>query len=177
MEDAVPFGGVEYWWLLAVLGFGRGADFVSTWVATPNLVLEGNPIAKRLGWKLGAVVNLIMCVVFARWPAAAIIIATTSVLVAARNFQSAWQMRVMGEERYREWYLNTVIHTPLSLYLGCLFANAGLFALVGVLLMLSSENLVPFSIGTGILAYAVAVVFFTLLALWKLRRAMARIDL
>ena len=31
----------------------RGMDFLSTWVATPNLVLEGNPIAKKLGWKMG----------------------------------------------------------------------------------------------------------------------------
>ena len=28
-------------------------DFLSTWVATPNLVLEGNPIAKKLGWRWG----------------------------------------------------------------------------------------------------------------------------
>ena len=61
--DTLPFGSRAYLRMLGLLLFGRGADFLSTWVATPNLVLEGNPLAKKLGWKLGAFVNLALCLV------------------------------------------------------------------------------------------------------------------
>ncbi len=60
MEDFIPFGSAAYFVLLGILVFARGMDFLSTWIATPNLVLEANPIAKRLGWKLGLLVNSIL---------------------------------------------------------------------------------------------------------------------
>src|SRR5882762_9599511 len=120
MEDLIPLGSRLYWFLLLLLVLSRGADFFSTWVATPNLVLEGNPIAKRLGWKGGLVANVVLCVTFAMWPLSAIAIATTSVLVAARNFQSAWLMRTLGEEAYRDWYIEHLQQTGLPLYLLCL---------------------------------------------------------
>lgn len=43
MEETVPFAGKIYFVMLSLLLVARGADFLSTWVATPNLVLEGNP--------------------------------------------------------------------------------------------------------------------------------------
>src|SRR6266581_3090235 len=104
MDDSVPFASREYCLILALLAFARGTDFLSTWVATPHLVLEGNPIAKWLGWKWGAVVNVIVVTTLAMWPISAIVVSTASVLVAARNFQSAWLMRSMGEAAYRDWY-------------------------------------------------------------------------
>ena len=105
MEDTVPFGGGQYLALLAALGFARGMDFFSTWVATPNLVLEGNPLARRLGWKWGTAVNAALCLGFAHWPLSAIVIATASVLVAAHNFQNAWLMRSLGEQNYSFWHV------------------------------------------------------------------------
>ena len=76
MSDTVPFGGGDYFILLGLLVFGRGMDFLSTRVATPSLVLEGNPLAKWMGWKWGGLVNAAMCLGFAVWPLPAIIIAT-----------------------------------------------------------------------------------------------------
>jgi hypothetical protein len=65
MEDFVSFGTPTYGGLFLLLLVARGMDFLSTWIATPNLVLEGNPIAKRLGWKWGIPVNL-ACVLDSR---------------------------------------------------------------------------------------------------------------
>ena len=93
MDDLVPFGSRTYGEILVLLFVARGMDFLSTWIATPNMVLEGNPMAKKLGWKWGIPLNLALCFGFAFWPLPAIVISTTSVLVAARNFQSAWLMR------------------------------------------------------------------------------------
>src|ERR1700689_4460977 len=95
--DMLSFGSRNYLLMLALLLFGRGSDFLSTWVATPHLVLEGNPLAKKLGWKWGVPLNVVLSFLFAFWPMPAIVISTSSVLVAARNFQQAWLMRSLGE--------------------------------------------------------------------------------
>lgn len=171
MEELVPFGSALYFLLLAVLLTARGADFLSTWIATPNLVLEANPISKRLGWRWGIVANVVLCALFAAWPLPSIVISTTSLLVAARNFQSAWLMRSLGEEPYRYWVLARVRETPLPLYLFCLLAQTGLVASIGLALMYFSQwLLVPFAVGMGIITYAFAVVLFTVLSLWRIRR-------
>src|SRR4051794_18959534 len=128
MEDMIPFASRAYGILFMLLVFSRGMDFLSTWVATPNLVLEGNPIAKKLGWGWGAAFNFTLCFGLAFWPLSAIAVSTTSLLVAARNFQWAWLMRTMGEENYREWYVARVQDTRITLYLFCLAGNTLLTA-------------------------------------------------
>jgi len=171
-EDFVPFASRSYALLFLLLVVSRGMDFLSTWVATPNMVLEGNPLAKRLGWRWGIPLNLVLCFAFAFWPLPAIVISTTSVLVAARNFQSAWLMRSLGEQFYRDWHIERVQETSVTLYLFCLFAQTALIGGVGTAVVYFSERrLVPLAIGLGIVAYAVAVAFYTLLGIWRMRRA------
>jgi hypothetical protein len=175
MDNMVPFGSREYFLMLAVLTFSRGMDFLSTWIATPNLALEGNPIAKKLGWKWGVPLNIAICVVLPLWPLSAIVVATASALVAARNFQSAWLMRSLGEEIYRRWHVERVRETRVTLYLFCLAGNTLLTAGVGAALIYSSDmRLVPFAIGMGMIAYALAVAIYTLLAIWRIHRAAKR---
>jgi hypothetical protein len=175
MDEMNPFGGREYFLMLALVTFSRGMDFLSTWIATPNLVLEGNPLAKKLGWKWGVPLNIAVCLALPLWPVSAIVVATASVLVAARNFQSAWLMRALGEESYRQWHVERVRETRVTLYLFCLAGNTLLIAGVGTaLIYFSDERLVPFSIGMGMIAYAFAVAFYTLLAIWRIHRAAKR---
>jgi hypothetical protein len=175
MDNPVPFGSHEYLLMLGLLVFGRGMDFLSTWTATPNLALEGNPIAKKLGWKWGLSLNAVVVVVLAMWPLSALVITTASVLVAARNFQSAWLMRSLGENAYREWHVQRIRETPVTLHLFCLAGNTLLIALVGAALIgFSRMRLVPFGIGMGMVAYAIAVAFYSLLALWRIHRAIKR---
>jgi hypothetical protein len=171
MEEFVQFGSRSYALMFLLLFVSRGMDFLSTWVATPNMVLEGNPIAKKLGWRWGILLNLALCAGFAFWPLPAIVISTTSVMVAARNFQSAWLMRSLGEQLYRDWHIERVQETSVTLYVFCLFAQTALITGVGVAVISFSEwRLVPLAIGSGIVAYALAVAFYTLLGIWRLRR-------
>lgn len=171
MEDFVPIASREYFAVLALLFFARGMDILSTWVATPNLVLEGNPLAKKLGWKFWLPVNVVFCFGFALWPLPGIIISTMSILVAARNFQHAWLMRLLGEEGYRAWFIERIQETRISVYLLCLLGQTALTAVVGAgLLYFSPPYLVPTAIGIGIVAYAITVAFYTLLSVWRLRR-------
>ena len=172
MEEFVPFASRNYALLFLLLIVSRGMDFLSTWVATPNMLLEGNPIAKKLGWKWGILLNFALCLGFAFWPLPAIVISTTSALVASRNFQSAWLMRSLGEESYRDWHIERVQETSVTLYLFCLFAQTALTAGVGAAVIYFSEwRLVPLAIGLGIVAYALAVAFYTLLGIWRMRRS------
>jgi hypothetical protein len=172
MDAAVTFASRDYCLLLLLLVFARGMDFLSTWIATPNLVLEGNPLAKKLGWKWGVALNVVLCGALAAWPLSAIVVATASVLVAARNFQSAWLMHSLGEEIYRQWHVERVQETRITVYLLCLAGNTLLTAGVGAALIYFSHlRLAPFAIGMGMVAYAVAVAFYTLLAIWRIRHA------
>jgi hypothetical protein len=53
-EEFVPFGGPLYFALLSCLVVARSMDFLSTWIATPNLVLEANPLARKWAGELGS---------------------------------------------------------------------------------------------------------------------------
>lgn len=172
-DDLLPFASRGYCLMLALLVFARSMDFFSTWLATPNLVLEGNPLAKKLGWKMGAIVNMILCLVFAFWPLTAIIIVTAGLLVAAHNFHSAWLMRSMGEDLYRDWFVEQISRARFPVYLLCLLGETILTGVVGAALLWFSETeSVPFAIGLGIIAYAAIVLFYTSLSLWRMRRRM-----
>lgn len=70
---------------MAILAVSRGADFLSTWLVTPDLGLETNPIVRKLGWKRSAVLNLCLCLILALDARLAIPVAVSSLLIAARN--------------------------------------------------------------------------------------------
>ena len=175
MEDFVPFASRAYCLLLLLLAFSRAMDFLSTWVATPNLVLEGNPIAQKLGWRWGIPLNIAICLGVACWPVSAVAISTTSVLVGARNFQSAWLMRSLGEACYRDWHVARHQETGVAMYLFCLAGNTLLTAAVGAaLIYFSGRRWIPAAIGLGVVVYAAAVAFYTLLAFVRIRRSARR---
>ena len=177
MEDFVSITGRTYWILLAVLASARAMDILSTRVATPNLVLEGNPIFKKLGWRWGLPINALLCLLLAFWPLPTVVLSTTSLLIAARNFQSAWLMRSMGEEAYRDWHIARIQETQITLYLFCLGGNTILTAIVGAaVIYFSSLEIVPLGIGVGIIGYSGAVLFYTLLAIYRMRRAGLRFE-
>ena len=171
IDAVVPFGSGAYLLMVLVVAFARGADLFSTWVATPTLELEANPIARLLGWRLGVGVNLVLALTVAILPLAALSITTTSLMVAARNLQSAWLIRSMGEHAYADWIARCYLVTRPGLFLGLLLLHAGCIACVGAGLMLFSEwQLVPFAAGFGIIVYAIAVVFFTSLSMIRTAR-------
>lgn len=175
MEATIPFGSPGYCVMFALLVFSRGMDFLSTWVGTPHLELEGNPIAKKLGWKFGIPLNVLIVFLLAQWPVPAIVLTTTSVLVAARNFQHAWLMRSLGEHAYREWFVERMRETRAPLFLLCLAGNTALTAMVGLALMfLGRPQVITMAIGMGIVGYAVIVAFYSMLAFIRNRRHLNR---
>jgi len=96
LDGFVGFGSPAWWVFLGIVAVARGADLFSTWLATPGLELEANPVARRLGWRWGIPLNVAMSLGTAMWPLLGLSLATTSFLVAARNLQQAWLMRTLG---------------------------------------------------------------------------------
>jgi len=173
-EEFIPFGGPLYFALLSCLVTARSMDFLSTWIATPNLVLEANPLAKKMGWRVGVLVNVVLCGFFALWPLPSIVIITTSLLVAARNFQSAWLMRSLGEYEYRFWMGERLAQAPRALFLFCLLAQTSLVGILGSGLMYFAQfQLIPFGVGMGMVTYAFAILVYSLISVWRARHRSA----
>lgn len=173
IEHVTAFGSVDHLAMVLLVLFGRAMDLLSTWVATPSLELEANPIARWLGWRAGMLANGAVALPVGLLPLAAISLATTSVLVASRNLQSAWLVRVVGEREYRDWIAARYREGRPGVFLISLVLHAGLIGLVGLGLMAGSQwRLIPFGIGLGIFTYAMAVAVFTGLAM---RRAARRL--
>jgi hypothetical protein len=85
-------------------------------------------------------------------------------------------MRSLGEQLYRDWHVERVQETSITLYLFCLFGQTILTAGVGVGVILATnghhqDQPVALAIGLGIIAYALAVAFYTLLGIVRMRRA------
>ncbi|MFO1499517.1 MAG: phosphoribosyl-AMP cyclohydrolase [Verrucomicrobiota bacterium] len=97
-----------------------GADFLSTWIATPNLVLEAN-ISKSWDGR-GDCSECSALNGFALWPLPSIG-RRPSLLVAARNFQSAWLMRSLAKNLTVTGSWNGCGNIASSL---CLLAQSGL---------------------------------------------------
>lgn len=167
----LPFGSAGYLLVLMLLIAARGADFFSTWVATPGLKLEANPVARWLGWKWGLAVNFLIAIGIAVWVLPAVTITTTSLLVAARNFQSAWLSRTMGEIAYRNWLADRISETQRGLFLFCLGAQSLVYAGIGGTLMYFGRfSVVLLGIGLGCVAYAIVVPLFTWLGVRRVLR-------
>jgi len=110
------------WGLAALLVFSRALDFFSTWVVTPRLALEANPLMRRLGWGPMALLNLPLAGLAFLHPGLAVTFTVTSLLVAGSNLSAGALARGMGERRQlqrqaqairaiglgRAWGLNTL---------------------------------------------------------------------
>jgi hypothetical protein len=176
MDEYVPFASSEYFVFVVLLLFGRGMDFLSTWIATPNMLLEANPLARRMRWRWGIPINLALCAGFGLVPLTAIIITTTSVLVAARNFHHAWIMRSWGEENYRAWFMDRLDESRPGLFLICLLGHACLPGSVGGALLYfgNPHDVATLGVGLGIIGYAAAVLIFTFISLFRYRRSLRK---
>ncbi len=96
----VPSPGDPFTWaLLGAMVFARGLDFLSTWLVTPTLALEANPLMRRVRWRWMAVLNLPLLGLPFLHHGLAITFVVTSLLVAGANLSGGALSRGMGEGR------------------------------------------------------------------------------
>ena len=96
----VPSPGDPFTWaLVGAMGFARGMDFLSTWLVTPTLALEANPLARRVGLVRMALLNVPLLGLPFLHHGMSIMFVVTSLLVAGTNLTHGALARGMGEKR------------------------------------------------------------------------------
>jgi uncharacterized membrane protein YhdT len=107
MDDLLSLWQPESWspftaGLIAAMAFARGLDFLSTWLVTPRLHLEANPLMRRLRWVRMAALNLPLLGLPLLHHGLSITFVVTSLLAAGSNLVSGALARGMGERRQVE---------------------------------------------------------------------------
>lgn len=128
---------MSYWALLAILLTARACDFLSTWLVTPDLSLETNPISRKLGWRRSAAFNIAVCLILAVDVRLAIPVAVSSLLLAARNCD-------LSAGRWRRT---------------CIAVGSACMATVGLGVMLA-DDLMCLNICLGFVMYAILMLWF-----------------
>lgn len=163
--------------LAALLLFARLGDIGTTYLATPRLILEANPIAKRLGWPYALATLLVAFVPYGS-PEVGLVALVMSLFVSSSNASKIWAMRTMGEEGYRAYLRDLARKSRLRWAIGPHLASASFLSIAGVLLIALSDgpeaDLVSW-FGVGILVYAAAVTLYGVRYYLRLFRAASHV--
>jgi hypothetical protein len=145
------------WALVGALAFARGMDFLSTWLVTPGLALEANPLMRRLRWGRMGLVNLALLGLPLLHHGLAITFIVTSLLVAGSNLANGALARGMGEERHLEAQRQALRRVGLAGALAMNSAGALLVGLAGgFILVLAPPEGPAWWAGLGVAMYGAA---------------------
>jgi hypothetical protein len=119
--------------LCGMLLLSRVGDLVTTWLITPRLLLEANPIVRKFRWRLG-ILTLLACLL-PYWNTAYAWAALVMFLMGcASNARSIWLVRAFGEQAYYSDVLLVAVRKGnFKAALGSLLAFAVFTVLVGSL--------------------------------------------
>ena len=161
--------------LCVLLLIARIGDVVTTFLITPNLVLEANPIVRKLGWRF-ALLTLGVCFLPYLSVQAAVAGLMISLFVSASNAGKVWMVRPIGEHVYAALLIDVARKSKLSHALLGIAASSFFIALAGGTILLfypAPEADWGFWLGIGVLLYAVVVWFYRTLAMVRLFRRAA----
>ncbi|MEE8394462.1 MAG: hypothetical protein V3S29_00290 [bacterium] len=122
--------------LIAAMLVARGLDFLSTWLVTPRLTLEANPLMRRLRWGRMGLLNLPLLGLPFLHHGLSVTFIVTSLLAAGGNLAHGALARGMGERKQLEAQKRALREIGLA---GALALNSGgalVTALAGAFLML-----------------------------------------
>ena len=145
--------------LFVLLLAARLADIGTTYLATPNLSLEANPVMQKLGWRF-ALITLVVCIIPYFSAEAGIMILVPSLMVSAANAGKIWAMRTMGEKDYKRMLLDLAARSTLRQAVTGVMASASFIILTGAVLLFFYPD--PFGdygfwFGMGIVAYGIVI--------------------
>jgi hypothetical protein len=158
--------------LALLILISRLGDVGSTYLVTPTLQLEANPIVRRLGWRF-ATATLALCVVPYASMTLGVMLLVPSLLVSASNSARIWMARTLGEAEYWELLMRVARQSRLSHALAGVCASAAFVVLTGLVVLLFYPNPSEdwaFWIGAGIINYGIVMALHGSLALVRLFR-------
>lgn len=154
--------------LLARLG-----DVGSTYLISPQLKLEANPIVRRFRWPFAGLTVLLAAIPYYSLPVG-IAFLIVSLLVCASNCSRMWFVRTMGESQYYALIIEMARRAPLGLgIIFCLLSPLCMLMIGGVILMFYPDPHRDWAyyFGIGFLLYAFAIGTYGTLAFLRYRRA------
>ena len=150
----------------------RIGDIATTYLGTPTLKLEGNSIARRLGWRYAL---LTIAVGFMPYysPALGVIILTASFLVSASNASKILLARAIGEEKFAALTKHACVSTPPWPALLFLALPAFFMILLAstMLLFYPSSTEWGYYFALGFIGYALAILIWGFVRYFRLRRS------
>jgi len=158
--------------LCILILISRIGDIGTTFLVTPTLALEANPIMRKLGWRF-ALLTLAVCAIPYFSVNAAVMILVPSLMVSAANAGKIWVARTMGERQFRAMLLGLAARSNLRHALATVFLSAFFIVLLGAVVLLLYPDPVEelaFWVGAGIVAYAFVLTVHGSLAFIKLFR-------
>ena len=126
--------------LMLALLIARGLDFLSTWLVTPRLELEANPLMRRTGFARMALLNLPLLGLPWLHHGLSITFIVTSLLTAGANLTGGALARGMGEKRQVESQIAALKRIGLAGALALNTAGGAVTMLGGGFLMLLASQ-------------------------------------
>jgi len=158
--------------LFIALLIARIGDVLSTYLVTPTLKLEANPIVRKLRWPFALATSLVCFIPFYN-TAIAIPFLVVSLMVSASNCSKIWVARAMGETKYYELMKECAQRSSaLSAVLFLLSPCAFVLILGGLVLLFYPDPTHDwgFYIGVGIIAYALVLAIYVPKFFFHLRK-------
>lgn len=123
-----------------LIGISRGLDLLSTWLITPTLSLEANPIMKKLRWRTIVLVNLPLLILPYIHLGLSLTMIILSFLVAGNTLSNAALSRGLGENHHLRSIKKAIKGNSLAKSL--ILNSLGAFSIIGAgsLLMAITDN-------------------------------------
>jgi hypothetical protein len=150
----------------------RVGDVLSTYLVTPKLKLEGNPLVRRFSWPF-AIFSVSIAIIPYFSMSGGIIVLVVSLLVCASNFSKVWFARAMGEDEYHDLIIRMASKAPLLPSLLFILAPSACMAIVGISMLYFYPDPAKdwgFYFSMSFLAYALAIGLYGSLGFLRFRK-------
>jgi hypothetical protein len=155
----------------------RLGDIISTYLITPSLKLEANPIIRKLGWRF-AFLTVLVCLIPYWHPGAAVMVLVPSLLVTSSNISKYWVIKTIGEEEYSKKLLLFAAKSKLSRALFSVLGASFFVILAGLVLLFLCFDPMEWGywFANGIIVYGLIVALYGSLYSCRLFKKARRIS-
>jgi hypothetical protein len=157
--------------LAVLILLARLGDIGSTYLATPTLAMESNPLMRFGGWRLAALTVLACLIPYFSAPLGLTML-VLSLLVTGSNLSKGWLMRSLGEDGYQTVLRSAVTRSSLGAALAFVLGSAASVGLAGAIMMFVSggSDTWGYWAASGVTVYAFAMAVYGSLSAVRLFR-------
>ena len=161
--------------LAVLIFFARLGDIGSTYLATPTLKMESNPLMRFGGWKLASL-TVLACLIPYYDAQLGLTMLVLSLLVTGSNLSKGWLMRSLGETGYQAMVRSAAQRSSLPVALACTLGGAASVWFAGVVMMFAAggSHTWGYWAASGVALYGLAIGFYGAISTVKLFRSLAR---